>query len=93
MTAEYRTRLIDPPSCLLITCISLIDKVSNHLILLFDMAKKPNLGFRVPKYEKMRAAIRRPKGFLRPSLVHKDEKLYSRAKSKQNLKKQLKEES
>lgn len=93
MTAEYRTRLIDPPSCLQNTCISLIDKKTNPLILLFDMAHKPNLGFRVPKYEKMRAAIRRPKGFLRPSLVHKDAKSYSRTKTKQNLQKQLKEES
>jgi len=57
------------------------------------MAKKPNLGFRVPKYAKMRAAVRRPKGFLRPTLVHKDAKSYSRTKSKQNFKKQLKEES
>ncbi|MDH5187109.1 MAG: hypothetical protein ACETVX_03170 [bacterium] len=57
------------------------------------MAKKPNLGFRVPKIEKMRAVIRRPKGFLRPSLVHKDAKQYSRKKTKRNFQRTLKEES
>lgn len=57
------------------------------------MAKKPNLNFRVPKIEKMRAMIKRPKGFLRPSLVHKDEKRYYRPKLKQNLRKEIKEES
>ncbi len=55
------------------------------------MAKKPNLGFRVPKIEKMRAMIKRPKGFLRPSLIHKDEKKYFRPKARQNFKKELKE--
>jgi len=57
------------------------------------MAHKPNLGFRVPKIEKMKAAIRRPKGFLRPSLVHKDAKSYSRTKAKQYFHKQLKQEN
>jgi hypothetical protein len=57
------------------------------------MAKKPNLGFRVPKIEKMRAIIKRPKGFLRPPLVHKDAKSYSRTKAKQYFQKQLKQES
>jgi hypothetical protein len=54
------------------------------------MAKKPNLNFRVPKFQKMRAMIKRPKGFLRPALVHKDAKSYSRTKAKQNFQQQLK---
>jgi len=54
------------------------------------MAKKPNVGFRVPKIEKLRAMIRRPKGFLRPALVHKDAKSYSRTKAKQYFRQQLK---
>lgn len=53
------------------------------------MAKKPNLCFRVPKIEKMRAMIKRPKGFLRPALIHKDKKKYCRPKVKQNLKNEL----
>jgi hypothetical protein len=57
------------------------------------MAKKPNLNFRVPKIEKMRAIIRRPKGFLRASLAHKDEKKYYRPRAKQILQKEIKEES
>ncbi|MEO0092715.1 MAG: hypothetical protein ABIK93_02840 [candidate division WOR-3 bacterium] len=57
------------------------------------MAKKPNLGFRVPKIEKMRALKKRPKGFLRPTLVHRDEKRYYRPKAKQNFQQAIEEEN
>jgi hypothetical protein len=52
------------------------------------MAKQRTHGFRVGKIEIIKTFARRPKGFYRPDLAHKDAKKYDRRKARVELRKQ-----
>ncbi|MEO0072818.1 MAG: hypothetical protein ABIK10_05240 [candidate division WOR-3 bacterium] len=49
------------------------------------MAKEKTWMFRVAKINLLKSIVRRPKGLLRTSRVHKDKTIYSRAQAKQEF--------
>lgn len=50
------------------------------------MAKGKDRIFRISKQELIKTISRRPKGFFKPSKVHKSKKIYNRKRAKQDLK-------
>lgn len=51
-----------------------------------SMAKGKDRIFRISKQELIKTISRRPKGFFKPSKVHKSKKIYNRKRAKQDLK-------
>jgi len=49
------------------------------------MVKKRERIFRISKQELIKTISRRPKGFFKPSRVHKSKKIYNRRRAKQDL--------
>jgi hypothetical protein len=49
------------------------------------MAQAQKLNFRIPKEERVKIIARRPKGFLRPTQVHKVRKRYDRRRARAEL--------